>query len=325
MVASLAACIAVLLAVSTKPAAAAFPGANGKIAFEAELFDTSRSQIFTIEPKRSGQEARELTDIMTDGYLVTPAFSPNGKKIAYVRWSNDFTYDGEIYLMNADGSGKVNLTKSAGRYEGAPAFYPSGRQVVFAAQSVDENGNYQGPAELYSLSFDKSGDATSSPRQLTDNAFFDTGPVISPNGKKIAFVSARGTGESEDTEIYVMNTAPEGPNNRPVQLTDNAYDDGSPDFSPDGKKIVYDSVAGYSDREIMIMNAKDGTSKKNLTNNSAKDYAPVFSPDGNMVAFNSERGGTTQIWKMRANGTKPKQVTPDAPYYSYFPDWQPLP
>jgi Tol biopolymer transport system component len=222
MVALVVACVAVLLAVSTKPAAAAFPGKNGDIAFSAEHFDTSTSQIFTIKPKGAAQEMSALTQAKVDGYVGVPTFSPDGKKIAFTS-----TRDG-----NAEDRG--------------------------------------------------------------------------------------------DSEIYVMDAAPEGPHNHPVKLTNNAYDDGSPDFSPDGRRIVYDTFSS-GNPEIMVMSAKDGRGKKNLTHNPAKDYAPVFSPDGNMIAFGSDRDGRLQIWKMRADGTKPTRVTTDAPYYNYNPDWQPLP
>jgi len=324
MVALLAACVAVLLAVPTKPAAAAFPGKNGDIAFSAEPISDGTSQIFSIQP--DGTRMKALTQAKVDGYTGVPLWSPNGKKIAYAPESNDFTYDGEIYLMNADGSSKVNLTKTPNRYEGRPSFYPSGRKIIFSALSVDEGGNFYGSAELYSISFDAAGDATGPPKRLTNNSFPDFSPVVSPEGKKIAFVSARDKNAENfgDGEIYVMNAAPEGPNNQPVPLTNNTYDDGSPDFSPDGRRIVYGSYRSSGNSEIMVMSAKDGSGKKNLTHNPARDYTPAFSPDGNMVAFGSDRDGHLQIWKMRADGTRPTQVTKDTTYYHYNPNWQPL-
>jgi len=332
MVALVVAYVAVLLAVPTKPAAAAFPGKNGDIAFSAEPISDGTSQIFSIQP--DGTRMKALTQVKGDGYVGVPVWSPNGKKIAYARESNDFTYDSEIYLMNArDGSSKVNLTKSPNRYEGGPSFYPSGRRIIFNASSVDDAGNYHGSAELYSLSFDESGNATGPPKRLTNNSYPDISPTVSADGKKIAFVSARDENADlfGDREIYVMNAAPERSNNQPVQLTDNGHrasgepiNDESPDFSPDGRRIVYHSNA-TGDSEIMVMSAKDGSGKKNLSNNPARDSAPAFSPDGNMIAFASSRDGDGEIWKMRADGTRPTHVTKNTTHYDSSPDWQPLP
>src|SRR4029450_6640078 len=108
-----------------------FPGKNGAIAFSVQPIPDGTSQIFSIKP--DGTRMRALTQANVDGFTEVPVWSPNGKKIAYDRVSNDFTPDGEIYLMNADGSSKVNLTKTANRYEFSPSFYPSGRKIIFSA------------------------------------------------------------------------------------------------------------------------------------------------------------------------------------------------
>jgi hypothetical protein len=108
LVAASFAMAALLVAVSQK-AEAAFPGRNGVIAFGGTPDrDGSNYQIFRIRPDGSG--VKTLTT-HAEGYSILPVWSPNGKKIAYDRTTNDYTPDGEIYLMNADGTGKVNLTK----------------------------------------------------------------------------------------------------------------------------------------------------------------------------------------------------------------------
>jgi Tol biopolymer transport system component len=313
-----------------KPAEAAFPGQNGFIAYSSEPMG-GPSEVFRIKP--DGTRAKALTRGEVDRYAEVPVWSPDGKKIAYERLSEDFTGDGEIYLMNADGSGKVNLTKSPNRYEFSPAFYSSGRRIIFSASPV-EGSNLALEQELYSISFDAAGNATGPPKRLTFNSYPDVSPVVSPDGKKIAFASARDENAENlgDQEIYVMNAGPEGPNNRPVQLTDNTntasgepINDESPDFSPDGRKIVYDSNS-TGDTEIIVMRATDGRGKKNLTYNPASDSDPAFSPDGKMVAFISNRGqgGDSHVWKMWADGTKPTQVTKKTDYFDRSPDWQPL-
>ena len=144
---------------------------------------------------------------------------------------------------------------------------------------------------------------------------------MSPNGKRLAFVSDR----DGDAEVYVMRTdAPDGPNNRPVKLTDNAtYWDSQPDWSPDGSRIVYSSARDGNGEDIFVMRA-DGSGKKNLNRNLAGDQHPVFSPDGRWIAFDSNRSRDEELWKIRIDGTRLTQVTSDG-LDNYQPDWQPLP
>jgi TolB protein len=77
---------------------------------------------------------------------------------------------------------------------------------------------------------------------------------------------------------------PQGPDNPLVQLTDNTVGDSSPDRSPDGKRIVYETFRGGNE-EVVVMNTRSGTSKKNLTHNPASDRWPAFSPNGTMMVF----------------------------------------
>ncbi|MDQ5826957.1 MAG: hypothetical protein M3441_22520 [Chloroflexota bacterium] len=96
--------------------------------------------------------------------------------------------------------------------------------------------------------------------------------------EKIVFVSARTTGKgvnnpTGDYEIFRMN-----PNGTGVkQLTFNTVFDSRPMLSPDGQKILYHSQGAQpsnpeGDQEVYVMNASDGSGKKNLTNNNVRDF-----------------------------------------------------
>jgi Tol biopolymer transport system component len=134
--------MAALLVASTKPAQAAFPGTNGAIAFAgASEQNDIDYRIFRVSPDGKG-----LKTLATQGFCSSPRWSSNGKKIAYSRTTDDVEGDGEIYLMNADGSGKVNLTKSSDRYEFSPSFYPSGLRIIFTAAP---KGNHRATKEAH--------------------------------------------------------------------------------------------------------------------------------------------------------------------------------
>jgi Tol biopolymer transport system component len=97
------------------------------------------------------------------------------------------------------------------------------------------------------------------------------------NGK-LLFISTRTTGTGVDNptgdpEIFSIN--PDGTGLR--QLTNNTVNDEEPVLSPDGKKVAYSSQGDAisnpgGHQEVYLMNAADGSDKKNLTNNAARDY-----------------------------------------------------
>jgi Tol biopolymer transport system component len=148
------------------------------------------------------------------------------------------------------------------------------------------------------------------------------GPDVSPDGSKIAFSSRRDS--VGDYEIYVMDAdEPEGEGNVPLKLTDNlTYIDSQPDWSPDGSKIIYESLRN-GNVDIFVMNA-DGTGKKNLTRHPATDADPAFSPDGRFIVFESDRDGDSEIWKMRTDGSNLTKLTRNT-INDGSPDWQPRP
>ena len=121
------------------------------------------------------------------GPASDPAWSPDGRKLAFVRLNASL--GSPIYVVKADGSGLRNLTpKPVGAYA-APAWSPDGRKIAFVS---DRDGN----SEVYVMNANGSGQ-----RNLTRNPAYDADPAWSPDGRKIAFVSNR----DGSYGVYVMN------------------------------------------------------------------------------------------------------------------------
>ena len=118
---------AALTTVTVAPPAAqaAFPGANGKIAFDREQGGGGNREIYVMNADGSGQDG--LTDVVN--FQLLPAWSPDGQRIAYARESDDNS-DDEIYVMNANGSGQTNLTTGS-MFDFAPAWSPDGQKIAF--------------------------------------------------------------------------------------------------------------------------------------------------------------------------------------------------
>ena len=168
-------------------------------------------------------------------------------------------------------------------------------------QRVAYESNSAGNLELYIL--DLSGvdlgaiDSETIPsQQITHNEVDDGSPMFFPDGKRLAFVSARTDdleeGQAERHQIYSINI--DGSDER--HLNPNPHDCYSPVISPDGATIAFVS-ARDGDIEIYLMDA-DGSNERQLTKGIGASMQPAFSPDGRLLAFVSDRSDTFQIYLM---------------------------
>jgi len=198
---SVAGVLAGLLA-SAGPALAAFPSANGKIAFGSDR--DGNAEIYAMNADGTGQ-TRLTNNPAFDG---GPAWSPDGTKLAF---SSGRDGSLEIYAMNADGTGQTRMTNNTAE-DLEPAWSPDGSKVAF-------NSLRDGNPEIYAMNADGTGQT-----RLTNNSAVNVQPAWSPDGSKIAFTSNR----DGNSEIYAMNA--DGSNQ--TRLTNNAARDFEPDWQP---------------------------------------------------------------------------------------------
>jgi Tol biopolymer transport system component len=268
---------------------------------------TRTAHIYVMNADGSGlhRVARAGTDrALSSGQRVgprapDPVWSPDGRKIAF---GSERDGNVELYVVNPDGSDQRRLTRSP-QSEESLTWSPDGRQIAFVRSIRGRSRTYKGITldgrllrqEIYVMNADGSG-----PRPLAAGS----APAWSPDGRKIAFRSARdGNGE-----VYIVNADGSGLR----RLTRNRASDGDPVWSPNGKKIYFVRFArGKSD--IYLMNA-DGSGQRNLSHNPApprdgRDNSPVVSPDGRKITFVSQRDGSTQIYVMNADGSGLRRLT----------------
>jgi hypothetical protein len=260
-------------------------GFNGKIAFASNRDNgggTNPPDIYVMNPDGSGQT--RLTFGVNGGIdPVVPVWSPDGTKIAFSSFQSNGNYD--IYTINANGGGQVNLTNTAVN-EFDPAWSNDGSKLAYGRGGdiwvMNANGSQQ--------------------TLLLTNG---SSPSWSPDGTRILF-TRNIVGGFDD--IFVMNTDGTGVTN----LTNNPGGYFSPKWSPDGARVIFATNSGISK-----MNP-DGTGVSVLTNNGSN---PEWSPDGSKVAFSRYQNGNPDVFVMNVDGTNVVPLTNNAAYDNY-PSWQ---
>lgn len=199
---------------------------------------------------------------------TSPSASTFAGKIVY-------SYEGDIYTMNADGSSITRLTTDPAM-DFDPVWSPDGIQIAFRSH---RDGN----DEVYIMNADGSNQ-----QNLSNAAGGDYSPAWSPDGEWIAFMSDRGG----NANLWLM--WPNGSDLR--QVTDLPGISEYPTWSPDSRRIAFHCTfghvlpAGTGDFEICVVNA-DGTGLTQLTDAPGESKLPAWSADGARIAFQSNRNG----------------------------------
>ncbi|MFQ5676624.1 MAG: S9 family peptidase [bacterium] len=290
----------------------------------------------------SAQPSDKLTvDLYLDWESVSnPLISPDGKTIIYTRRITDKVndkYESQIWIMNSNGSRHRFLVKGS-----SPEWSPDGTRLAYIANGEPKS------RQIFVRWMD-SGEST----QLTRIENTPSNLQWSPDSKKIAFnmmdkgakswrvkMPAKPSGAKWVAEPRVIDrlgyrrdgrgynppgfrhiyTIPSD-GGSPRQITSGEFNDGAPQWTPDGSSIVFSGLRdpewdwAWRESEVYIVSLKDGTVRQ-LTDRKGPDSGPLVSPNGKMIAYSGydlsdDTYYVSQIYLMNIDGSGKRSLTAD--------------
>jgi TolB protein len=247
-------------------------------------------------------EAEQLTS--SAGYDYQPDCSPDGRWVIYSSYVNDAVELWELDL----GDNKAHQLTSAGAVNLEPRFSPDGKRVAFVSTS------YNRRFHIFVADFDEgklsnirrlTGETRSTlPRYYYSPFDHEISPAWSTDGSEILYVSNRnhiyGTGG-----FWRMKAEP-GAVAHEIHYEETTWK-ARPDFSPDGKRVVYGSYLGQQWHQLWLMPSEGGDAFP-ISYGDFDNINPRWSPDGKRIAFISNRDGNTSLWTQEIPGGKQTQI-----------------
>lgn len=220
-----------------------------------------RQQLFWMD--RDGRNERQLTRDAAEH--EDPSWSPDGARIAFVSIAGDTK---RIHVMRRDGSGAHPVTPSE-QHAIHPSWTPDGLRILYCTDD-DLRPPVKNEAQIFTVEL-----ATHKVTTLISGGV-NTYPVISPDGRRIAFRKIVG---ELNSEVFVADVDGTGLRN----LTNDPAWEGWPAWSPDGARIAFAGNRN-SNYQIFVMNAEGGDVRL-AANTEGRATAPRWAPDGRTLYF----------------------------------------
>ncbi len=236
----------------------------------------------------SGSE-RALTSPPAEDEDYHPIFSRDGRSIAFARLRSNGVSD--IYLVRASGGESTRLTFDNRQVDGL-AWSEDGGEIIYSSL-------HAGTDSLWRIST-----SGGNPRRVAAAGLNASEVAVAGRGHRLAY-----TERKHDSNIWRVPIGRDRKSgSEPVQLIASTQEDDSPQYSPDGKKIVFASNRS-GQYEIWTCDP-DGHNQTQLTSlNSPWTGSPRWSPDSKRIAFDSRPEGQADIFVVDADGGTPRRLT----------------
>lgn len=289
----------------------------------------------------TGERRRLTAPPVLSGGDYSPAISPDGRKLAFIRWTNSSWQDIFVMPLSSDLApvqDPVRLT-DIHRLVDTLTWTADGRELVFSSAN-----SLAGARFLFRVAV-----AHRPPKsEVTDTGIEGVDPAVSPDGSTLVYARQN----IEQTSIWRLDPAAGAPRNetlQPERLISSTRRNFTADMSPDGKRLIFSSArTGRTDiwlcdvnggnlkqvtsfgastprwspdgRKVVFESTRDGQSEiysinidtnavHRLTFDISADVRPSWSRDARFVYFSSKRTGKFQIWKVPAEGGEAVQIT----------------
>lgn len=267
----------------------------------------SRSLVYSMAGSLWRQElgntkAEQLT--AGPGYDYQPDWSGDGRWVVFTRYDHDAV---ELWSLDAR-DGRTRKMTSGGAVNLEPRFSPDGKRLAFVSTS------YKGHFHIFVGRFEGglvsdvrqliSENVSSLPRYYYSKVDHEISPVWTRDGSEILFVSNRG--HIHGTGGFWKMKAEPSAEAREIHYEETNWK-ARPDFSPDGKRMVYGSYLGQSWHQLWVMPSAGGDAFP-ISYGAFDNVNPRWSPDGSKIVFVSNRNGNTSLWVQTIPGGEQTEV-----------------
>jgi hypothetical protein len=242
-------------------------------------------------------EARQLTD--GPGYDYQPDWSPDGRRIVYASYRDDAI---QLRLLDV-ATGATTELLAGGAVHLEPRWSPDGHRLAFTST------RYEGRWHVFTADVTSDGQLARIERVSDDH---DSGlpryyynavdhalsPTWSPDGRELILISNRGHVWGSGG-FWRVEARPGGAA-REIRDEETTWK-GRPDWSRDGRRVVYSSYLGAQWHQLWLM-TPEGSNPLQLTYGAFDATAPRWSFDGGRVAYVSNEGGNTSLWILDVPG-----------------------
>ena len=230
-----------------------------------------------------GQNA--VTALTSKEPIISPAWSPDGGKLAYVSFENRKP----VVYVHQLATGRRSMIANFKGSNSAPAWSPDGSRLAVVLTR-------DGQSQIYLMSAEGG-----EPRKLTSSSGIDTEPEFSADGSTIYFTSDRGG----SPQIYRVSAS----GGEATRITFKSPYSISPRISPDGKTLAYISLRGGR-FQVISLDLASGTEQ--LLTDSFKDESPTFAPNGKIILYATDLGGRGVLASVTTDGRVRQKLSVNA-------------